>query len=136
MKQGIKEVIYSMKIECLICLKNYEEAEKFIQELIDLNKDYPMAYFHRAVIKFNTLYFKEALDELNKCIEVAEKVDMRHPQYYFLKAEILKKFNDNSYKEFEKTAKKLEKENIERFKSLIKESGMNIRDFKKEFGIK
>jgi tetratricopeptide (TPR) repeat protein len=69
-----EEVFYSMKIECLICLEEYGEAEKFIRELIKLNRDYPMAYFYRAVIKFRDIYFKEALDELNKCIEIAEIV--------------------------------------------------------------
>jgi len=136
LKKGMKEVVYSMKIECLICLKDYEHAEKLIQKLIMLNKDYPMAYFHRVVIKFNTFYYDEALKELDKCIQVAEKVDMRHPQYYYLKAELLKKFNDKDYTKFEKIAKELEKENVQRFKSFSKESGVSPKDFKKQFGIK
>lgn len=132
----MKEVVYSMKIECLIGLKDHENAEKFIQKLIKINKDYPMAYFHRAVIKFNTLYFDEALKETNTCIKVAEKVNMRHPQYYLLKAELLKKLNDQNYKKFGKIAKELERENMKIFKQSLKESGMTQKGFKKPFEIK
>lgn len=136
MGQKTRENVYSMKIECLVCLEDYEEAEKVIGELIKLNKNYPMPYFNRAIIRFKNLHFNEALDEINKTIEVAEKVNMRHWQYYQLKADILKKFNDGSYKDFEKTAKKLQKEGMDIVKSMAKDSNLSLREFKKATGIK
>ncbi len=124
-----REIIYSMKAEALICMKEYEKAENAAQELIAFSRDYPMGYFHRAIIRFHNNDLKAALEILDKTIEVAEKVNMRHFQYYMLKADILKKLGNEDYKRFEKLAQDVNKENEAKFKDFADEAGLDIEDF-------
>ena len=124
------EIIYSMKAEALICMKEYEKAENAAQELIAFSRDYPMGYFHRAIIRFQNNDLKGALEILDKTIEVAEKVNMKHFQYYMLKADILKKLGNEDYKRFEKLAQDTEKETDAKLKNFADETGLDIEDFK------
>ena len=103
-EKKMREVVYSMKAEALICMKDYEKAENAAQDLIEFSRNYPMGYFNRAVIRFHNNDLKGALEILDKTIEIAEKSNMRHPQYYMLKADILKKLGNEDYKRFEKLA--------------------------------
>lgn len=128
-EKGIREVLYSMKIECLVCLRQYDEAEKFIQQLIKINKDYPMPYFNRAIIQFQKKNFQKALEIIDETISIAKKANMKHPQYYAVKARILKEMNDPSYKEFEKIARRYVKKNLAQLKKLYKEQD---KDFGRE----
>lgn len=130
MEQKMKEVVYSMKIECLMCLKDYEKAEENIRKLIELNKEYPKPYFHRAVIAYNKKNYEESLKETDKCISFAEKTNMKHPQYYQLKADIMKKLDKEGYEEFEEIAKKVEKESMQMIKSMSKKLGMKQKDIR------
>ncbi len=129
MEQGLKEVLYSLKIEVLICLKDYHKANLVISDLISSNKDYPKSYFHQAVIHFKCSEFDKSLEAINQCIAVAEKVSMKHPQYYSFKADIIKKNGGNGWQEFEKKAKEVEAENTKMFNQLCNEKGMNPEDF-------
>ena len=124
-EKGMREIIYSMKAEALICMNEHEKAERAAQELITFSNNYPMGYFHLAVIRFKDNDLRGALEILDKTIEVAEKADMRHPQHYQLKADVLKKLNDPDYNKFEETAKKLAKENLSTFKKLSEEIGLD-----------
>ncbi|MBI2139209.1 hypothetical protein HYU13_06475, partial [Candidatus Woesearchaeota archaeon] len=85
MEPGIREVLCSMRIECLICLGRFPEAEEQIKSLIELNPSYPMPYFHRALISYKNNDLPEALRHCDLSINVAEKMNMRHPQYYLMK---------------------------------------------------
>ena len=129
LEEGLKEVILSMRIESLICLKDYESAEKRIVELIGLNEDYPMAYFHMAVMSFNVNDLQNALKHTEESIRIAEKVDMKHTQYYQMKANILKKLGDDDYVKFEKIAQDLEKDNLKMLKKLAEENEIDMDDF-------
>ena len=129
LNKELREVILSLRIECLICLKDYTRAENRIEELIHQNKDYPMAYFHRAVISFKENNLKDALEHTEESIRAAEKVDMRHPQYYQMKANILKKLGDDNYKKFEKIAENLAKDNFKMLKKFSEENGINMDEF-------
>ena len=129
-EKKMREIIYSMKAEALICMKEYEKAERAAQELIVFSGDYPMGYFHRALIRFENNDFKGALEILDKTIEVAEKSNMRHFQYYMLKADILKKLGDGNYKRFEKLAQDIDKENEAKINNFADEAGIDIEDFK------
>ena len=124
-----REIIYSMKAEALICMKEYKEAESAAQELIAFSDNYPMGYFNLAVIRFHNNDLKGALEILDKTIEVAEKVNMRHFQYYMIKADILKKLGDEDYKRFEKLAQDVHKENDAKLKNFADEAGLDIEDF-------
>ncbi len=128
-KPQFKEVIYSMKAETLIGLKDYAQASKVIAALIKLNKNYPKPYFHQAVIHYNCSKLNEALEAIDKCIEVAESVSMKHPQYYDLKADILKKLGQDNWPYFEKKANEIQAENMKMFKKLCKQKGLNPKDF-------
>src|SRR3989338_4015209 len=125
----MREVVYSMKAEALICMKDYEKAENAAQDLIEFSRNYPMGYFNRAVIRFNNDDLKGALEILDKTIEVAEKVDMKHFQYYKLKADILKKLGNEDYKRFEKLAQDIDKENTAKLKNFVDKAGLDIEDF-------
>ncbi|MEK6845293.1 MAG: hypothetical protein AABY26_00925 [Nanoarchaeota archaeon] len=129
MEQGLKEVLHSLKTEALICLKDYSQANLEITKLISLNKDYPKSYFHQAVIHFKCSELGEALEEINKCIAVAEKVSMKHFEYYRLKADILKKIGDGGWQEFERRAKEVNAENTKMFNKFCKEKGINPKEF-------
>ena len=128
-EKKMREVVYSMKAEALICMKDYEKAENAAQDLIEFSRNYPMGYFNRAVIRFNNDDLKGALEILDKTIEVAEKVDMKHFQYYKLKADILKKLGNEDYKRFEKLAQDVNKENKAKLKNFADEAGLDIEDF-------
>lgn len=128
MDQGLKEVLYSLKIECLICLRDYSSANLAITNLISLNKDYPKSYFHQGVIHFNCSEFNKALEAINQCITTAEKVSLKHPQYYLIKAEILKKLDKKGWQEFEIKAKEIEAENTKMLNRLCKEKGIDPKD--------
>ena len=130
----MREIIYSMKVEALICMKEYGKAESAAQELIAFSRDYPMGYFHRAVIRFNNDDLKGALEILDKTIEVAEKVNLKHFQYYMLKADILKKLGNEDYKRFEKLAQDINKENEAKLKNFADETGLDIEEFKDFMG--
>jgi len=125
----MREIIYSMKAEALICMKEYEEAENAAQELIAFSDNYPMGYFNLAVIRFHNNDLKGALEILDKTIEVAEKADMRHFQYYKLKADILKKLGNEDYEKFEKLAQDTEKETDAKLKDFADDAGLDIKDF-------
>lgn len=127
-EKKMREIIYSMKAEALICMKEYKGAENAAQELIAFSRDYPMGYFHRALIRFYNTDLKGALEVLDKTIEVAEKVNMRHFQYYILKADILKKLGDGRYKEFEDIARKIEKRNLQMIKEKAEKFGFDLED--------
>lgn len=120
MEKQIKEVLYSMKIECLTCLKEYVDAEKEAEKLIVYSPSYPMGYFHKAVISWNLQKNDEAMIWINKTIECAEEQKMQHPQYYMLKATILKKQGDKRYQEYEKFAERVQKENNKMLKKIKK----------------
>lgn len=127
-ERQLREMLYSMKIESFVCLKQYDDAEKIIQELIAINKDYPMPYFNRALIHFNKKEFEKALEVINETIRIAERVGMKHPQYYLIKARILKELNDPVYKEFEKLSEQIAKENIKMVKKMGKEMGVDVEE--------
>lgn len=129
LESGLKEVIFSLRIECLICLKQYEQAEQRIDELILQNKDYPMAYFNRAVILFKKGDLAKALEVLDSCIQISERVDMKHHQFYMMKADILKRQNNDDYKRFEKMAKAVENENMKMLKRMAEENELDLEDF-------
>ena len=129
LEEGLKEVVFSLRIECLICLKEYGRAENRIKELICQNKDYPMSYFHRAVISFKENRLDDALEHTEESIRIAEKADMRHPQYYQMKANILKKLGNDSYKKSEEIAVKLAKENFKKIQEFADENGIDIDEF-------
>ncbi|MBI2653088.1 hypothetical protein HYX00_06485 [Candidatus Woesearchaeota archaeon] len=131
-EKKMREVIYSMKAEALICMKEYEKAENAAQELIEFSRNYPMGYFNRAVIRFHNNDLKGALEILDKTIEVAEKVNMRHFQYYMLKADILKKLGNEDYKKFEKLAQDTEKETDAKLKNFADEAGIDMEDFEEK----
>ena len=129
-----REIIYSMKAEALICMKEYEKAENAAQELIEFSRNYPMGYFNRAVIRFHNNDLKGALEILDKTIEIAEKVNMKHFQYYMLKADILKKLGNGDYERFEKLAQDVNKENEAKLKNFVDEAGLDIEEFKDFMG--
>lgn len=133
-EKRVREIIYSMKAEALICMKDYENAENAAQELIGFSRNYPMGHFHRAVIRFHNNDLKGALEVLDKTIEVAEKVNMRHPQYYMLKADILKKLENEDYKRFEKLAQDVDKENTANIKDFADEAGIDAEEFEDFMG--
>lgn len=120
MEKKMREVLYSMRIECLICLKKYGEAEEETEKLIEYSPNYPMAYFHKAVIYWKLEKENEAMRWINTTIQCAEKENMRHPQFYSLKAGLLKKQGDKSYMEYEQFAEKIQKENKRMLKKLQK----------------
>jgi len=130
----MREIICSMKVEALICMKEYEKAESAAQELIAFSRDYPMGHFHRAVIRFNNDDLKGALEILDKTIEVAEKVNLKHFQYYMLKADILKKLGNEDYKRFERLAQDINKKNEATLKNFADKAGLDIEEFKDFMG--
>ena len=71
----------------------------------------------------------KALEVLNHCIEIAERVDMRHPQFYMMKADILKRQNNEDYKTFEKMAKEVDEENTKKIERIAEENNFNLEDF-------
>ncbi|MBI5390466.1 hypothetical protein HZB02_03185 [Candidatus Woesearchaeota archaeon] len=131
LQDSLREVVSSMMVECFICMEDFKEAEKAITDIIILNKDYPMAYFHRAVIAYKENNLPVVITHLDKCISIAEKVGMRHPQFYTLKAEVLKKQGDDGYRRFEKMAQEAEKTNIKRAMKMAKQAGMDPDDIER-----
>ena len=75
------------------------------------------------------LWPKNALRHTEESIRIAEKVDMKHPQYYQMKANILKKLGDDNYSKFEKIAENLAKDNFKMLKRFSEEKGINMDEF-------
>src|SRR3989344_4313261 len=77
-----------------------------IDALISRNKNNPHSYFYKAQLFFEKEDLDNALEEIDKCLEIAEK-KIPHPDFYFLKAMILKKQDDDAYLYYENKAKEL-----------------------------
>jgi len=118
MEKKMKEVLYSMRIECLICQEKFADAERETEKLIEYSPNYPMAYFHKAVIYWKLKKDNEAMIWIDQTIQCAEKENMQHPQFYNLKAAFLKKQGDKEYGKYEQLAKEIQKKNMKMFKKL------------------
>jgi tetratricopeptide (TPR) repeat protein len=121
----LKEVVLSMKIECLLSLKKYDDAKNIIDTLIKFSKHYPMAYIDLAIYYKYIKDFNNALKSINKAIMLGEKHKQLHWQSYQLKSEILKELGDTSYTEYIKKAEITKKKNLKYLKTICKEKDYN-----------
>ncbi len=70
-------VVYGIALE-YISKENYDEAEKYLSELITNDPDYLPAYMQLAQVKENLNKIEEAKDIYGKGIEVAKKNSELH----------------------------------------------------------
>lgn len=108
LEKEIIKVIRGLHIECLLMQKNYSEALDNIQNLINIDKNNPHAYFYKAQLNYENSKFDEALKEIDKCLQIAEKT-IPHPDFYKMKAIILKELDSDEYIYYENKANALMK---------------------------
>ncbi len=118
-KEFIK-VIRGLQIECFIMQKKFDIALDKIDELVQIDKNNPHAYFYKAQIFYQSSKLNEALELVDKCLEISDKVMIPHPDFYMLKAMILRKQDDDESIYYETKAKELTK-GQEILKEAIKE---------------
>ncbi len=116
----IIDIILGLEIECYFIDYKLDIADKKIEYLIARNNKNPHAYFYKAQLLFYNSKLSEALDFIDKCLEIAED-KIPHPDFYSLKGEILKEMDDDEYIYYENKGKELRK-GLENLK-------MNFGDF-------
>ena len=79
--------------------------------MIKFNPENPHAHFYKAQLLHNNSNLDEALNCINKCIEVAEAVSITHPDFYYLKSLILKSMNKEDDKVYEEMANNIKNKN-------------------------
>ena len=104
----IIKIIRGLQIECLLIRKNFEEALIKVEELNKIDKNNPHAYFYKSEWFYGNSRMDEALEEIDKCLEIAEK-KLPHPDFYMLKSMILKKQDNDEYLYYKNKAKALMK---------------------------
>jgi tetratricopeptide (TPR) repeat protein len=106
--KDIIDIILGLEVESYFIDNNFENVETKIDALINRNKNNPHAYFYKAQFLFENGDLGNALEEIDKCLEIAER-KIPHPDFYLLKSMILKKQDDDSYLYYENKAKELRK---------------------------
>ncbi len=106
--KDIIKVFRGLQIECLLIRKGFDESLIKIEELINIDKNNPHSCFYKAQYFYDNSKLDEALNEINKCLEIAER-KLPHPDFYFLKSLILKKQDNDEYIYYENKAKELMK---------------------------
>ena len=101
-------MILGLEIESYFVDCDLEKAKGKIDSLISHNKNNPHAYFYKAQLLFEKEEFNSALEEIDKCLKIAEE-KIPHPDFYLLKSIILKKQDDDEYLYYENKAKELGK---------------------------
>ena len=102
------DMILGLEIESYFVDKDLKIIKEKIDSLIDRNKNNQHAYFYKAQLLFEKGDLSSALEEIDRCLEIAE-MKIPHPDFYLLKSMILKKQDDNSYLYYENKAKELRK---------------------------
>lgn len=110
----IIDMILGLEIECFFIDHKLDIAYEKIESLIARNTKNPHAYFYKSQLLFHKSKLSEALDSINKCLQIAEN-KIPHPDFYSLKGEILKKMDDDEYIYYENKGKELRK-GLENFK--------------------
>lgn len=106
-KEAVK-TIRGLQIECLLMKNLFYDAEIKINELIAIDKNNPHAFLYKASLFYNQSKLNEALVEIDKCLKIAEKT-IPHPDFYRLKAMILKEQDNDDYIYYENKANELAK---------------------------
>lgn len=104
----IVDMLLGLELESCIVSKNFDEANKRVEELIKRNNKNPHAYFYNAQLLFYQSKLSEALFSIDKCLEIAEE-KIPHPDFYLLKSQILRELDNDEYIYFENKAKELMK---------------------------
>ncbi|MEK6830684.1 MAG: hypothetical protein AABX77_01520 [Nanoarchaeota archaeon] len=102
------DMILGLEIESYFVDKDLKIIKEKIDSLIDRNKNNQHAYFYKAQLLFEKGDLSSALEEIDRCLEIAE-MKIPHPDFYLLKSMILKKQDDDSYLYYENKAKELRK---------------------------
>ncbi len=102
------DMILGLEVESYFVDKDLKNAESKIDALINRNKNNPHAYFYKAQLLFEKSDLGNALDSIDQCLEIAEN-KIPHPDFYFLKSQILKKLDSDEYIYYENKAKELYK---------------------------
>jgi len=107
--EKIIDMLLGLEIEALFVKKDITLASQKIEELIRRNKNNPHAYYYKAQLLLHEKKFGEALNLIDKCLEIAEtgKMPIPHPDFYLLKADILKELDDDSCIYYENKGKQL-----------------------------
>jgi len=106
-KEFIK-IIRGLHIECLFAQEKYNDASLKIEELLKFDNNNPHVYFYKAQLMYSNSKFDEALRLINACLDISEKT-IPHPDFYMMKATILKKQDNDEYIYYEKKSNKLKK---------------------------
>ena len=83
---------------------NYDKAIELINESIQLNNNWEISYFYRAVAYQASEKFDDAILDYTKCIKINPKMI----DAYYNRAKILIENKDNNNEELNKIAKDLE----------------------------
>lgn len=102
----IAKIVRGIQIECFLIKKDFNNALIKIGELINIDKNNPHVYFYKAQYFYENSMLNGALEEINKCLKIAER-KIPHPDFYLLKSMILKKQDNDEYIYYENKAKEL-----------------------------
>ncbi len=98
-----------LEVECLIAQEKLDKAYTKVEELIKFDNKNPHAYFYKAQLLFQKEDLNNALNEIDKCLEIAER-KIPHYDFYLLKSMILKEMDNDEYIYYENKGKALRKE--------------------------
>ncbi|PIN88924.1 hypothetical protein COU57_06950 [Candidatus Pacearchaeota archaeon CG10_big_fil_rev_8_21_14_0_10_32_14] len=104
-----KEIIKmarGLQIECLFVENRLDEVNEKIARLLEIDDDNHHAHFYKSQLLFFSKNYDDALKSINKCLEKSEKI-MPHPDFYMLKAMILKEQDNEEYIYYEEKSKEL-----------------------------
>ena len=115
-----QKMVTSLQISCYVVKGELSKAEKMTKELSKKSED--LGNFHLAQVYAKKGDYDKALNHIDKSIESNENFDA-----YYLKAEILKAKNDNSWKEWMELGKEMEQDTINKVEEGAKAHGLSIK---------